>query len=100
MGNKHALYICPYCKGAHETPSGLARCILDCEEKKKIEEEMAKKAKLDAEKEARKKEVDNAIEKCRELVKAYMHDYGIYSYTSDDDDINPLFSSKFWNWVW
>lgn len=97
MGNKHALYICPYCKGAHETPGGLARCILDCEEKKKIEEEKAKKAKLDAEKEARKKEVDDALQNYKKLIAAYMNDYGIYSFKSDDDF--DIFNSKFWNFI-
>ena len=97
MGNKHALYICPYCKGAHETPGSLARCILDCEEKKKIEEEMAKKAKLDAEKEARKKEVDDALQNYKKLLAAYMNDYGIYSFKSDDNF--DIFNSKFWNLI-
>ena len=68
-------------------------------EQKKKEERELKEAQLVLEKETRKKEVDEAISKCRELIKAYMHDYGIYSYTSDDDT-NSLFSSKFWNWVW
>lgn len=97
MGNKHALYICPYCKGAHETPGGLARCILDCEEKKKIEEEIAKKAKLDAEKEARKKEVDDALQNYKNLLAAYIDDYGIYSFKSDDNF--DIFNSKFWNLI-
>ena len=97
MENKHALYICPYCKGAHETPGGLARCILDCEEKKKIEEEKAKKAKLDAEKETRKKEVDDALQNYKKLLAAYMDDYGIYSFRSDDDF--DIFNSKFWNFI-
>ena len=97
MENKHALYICPYCKGAHETPGGLARCILDCEEKKKVEEEKAKKAKLDAEKETRKKEVDDALQNYKKLLAAYMDDYGIYSFRSDDDF--DIFNSKFWNFI-
>lgn len=97
MGNKHALYICPYCKETHETPGGLARCILDCEEKKKIEEEIAKKAKLDAEKEARKKEVDDALQNYKKLLAAYMDDYGIYSFKSDDNF--DIFNSKFWNLI-
>ena len=91
------LYTCPYCKGTHETPGGLARCILDCEEKKKIEEEKAKKAKLDAEKELRKKEVDDALQNYKKLLTSYMNDYGIYSFKSDDDF--DIFNSKFWNWI-
>lgn len=67
-------------------------------EQKKKEEKEIREAQLALEKESRKKEVDEAIAKCKVLIKAYMHDYGIYSYTTDND--NDVFSSKFWNWVW
>ena len=67
-------------------------------EQKKREEEELREAQLALEKETRKREVDEAITKCKELVKAYMHDYGIYSFSSTDDD--AIFSSKFWNWIW
>lgn len=67
-------------------------------EQKKREEEELKEAQLAIEKETRKKEVDDAIAKCKELVKSYVHDYGIYSLNSADDD--GIFSSKFWNWIW
>ena len=66
-------------------------------EQKKKEEKEFREAQLALEKETRKKEVDDAIAKCKTLVKAYMHDYGIYSFTSTDDD--TIFSSKFWNWI-
>jgi chromosome segregation ATPase len=67
-------------------------------EQKKREEEELKKAKLTAEKDARKKEVDKALEKYKTLLKAYMDDYGIYSYATDEN-IFDLFSSKFWNLI-
>ena len=67
-------------------------------EEKKREEKELRETQLALEKEARKKEVDDAIAKCKELVRAYMHDYGIYSFSSTDDD--SIFSSKFWNWIW
>lgn len=67
-------------------------------EQKKKEEEELREAQLAKEKDTRKKEVDEAIAKCKELVKAYMHDYGVYSFTSTDDD--AIFNSRFWNWVW
>ena len=68
-------------------------------EQKKKEEKALREVKLAAEKEARKSEVDDAIAKCKTLLKSYMHDYGVYSYTSSDDD-DTIFNSKFWNWVW
>ena len=80
-------YSCPYCNEEYANPGDLAHCILSCEEKKKT-----------TEKNARKKEVDEAIEKCRELIKAYMDDYGIYSYESDES-VFDMFSSKFWNYI-
>lgn len=67
-------------------------------EQRKQEEKELREAQLTLEKEIRKKEVDEAIEKCKELIKAYMHDYGIYSFKSTDDE--PIFNSKFWNWIW
>lgn len=70
---------------------------LQIEQKKKEEKEM-REAKLAAEKEARKAEVDACIAHCREVVKEYMNDYGIYSFQSTDND--DIFNSKFWNWLW
>jgi chromosome segregation ATPase len=67
-------------------------------EEKEREEKELREAKLAMEKDARKEEVDACIAHCKELVKAYMHDYGIYSFTSTDDD--TIFSSRFWNWIW
>ena len=67
-------------------------------EQRKKEEEELREAQLTLEKETRKKEVDDAIAKCKELVKAYMHDYGIYAFSSTDGD--SIFSSKFWNCIW
>ena len=67
-------------------------------EQKKKEEEELREAKLASEKESRKAEVDEAVQKCKVLIKAYMHDYGIYSFVSKDND--DIFNSKFWNWVW
>ena len=60
--------------------------------------EQEEKNKLKAEKDARKKEVDEALEKYKTLLKAYMDDYGIYSYATDEN-IFDLFSSKFWTLI-
>ena len=69
-------YTCPYCKTGHETPGAFARCILSCEEKKKVEEEEAKKAKLAAEKQERYDEVIDAYKKFESLKAEYVKDYG------------------------
>ena len=74
------LYTCPYCKGEHETPGSLARCILVCEDKIKMEEEAKQKAKLAAEKDARYKEVIDAYENFEELRSKYVNDYGRFTF--------------------
>ena len=53
--------------------------------KKEQEEADRKKAQLALEKEARKKEVDEAFENYNKLLKAYIEDYGSYSTTTDMD---------------
>ena len=89
MEKKNALYTCPYCNKEHETPGGLARCILVCEDKIKIEEEAKQKAKLAAEKEARYKEVVDAYENFEELRSKYVDDYGSFTFkaTKEDEDL-------------
>lgn len=66
-------------------------------EHKKKEEKRLRQQKLAKDKDARKKEVDDAIMNCKTLIKAYMDDYGLYSFTSSND--NEIFNSKFWNLV-
>ena len=77
------LYTCPYCKAGYETPGAFARCILTCEEKKKIEEETAKKAALAAEKEVRYKEVVDAYDNFEELKNKFVEDYGAFTFKSE-----------------
>ena len=67
-------------------------------EQKKHEEKELREAKLAMEKDARKKEVDDALQTYKTLLSAYLNDYGIYSLTSDDGAFE-LFSSKFWNHI-
>lgn len=65
-------------------------------EQKKKEEQERIEAQLAIEKDARKKEVDDALTTYKVLLKAYMRDYGTYIYASNDDVFDML-SSKFWN---
>ena len=69
------------------------------EEKKKEEREL-REAKLAAEKEARKKEVDDALRAYKTLLRKYMNDYEVYSYyTSSDENVFDIFNSKLWNQI-
>ena len=67
-------------------------------EQRKRKEEEIREAQLALEKDARKKEVDEALATYKMLLRKYMKDYGMYSYTSNDD-IFDMFSSKFWNQI-
>ena len=82
-------------KLAIEKQSALKKQI----EQKKKEEEELRKAQLDQTKEARKKEVDEAFKQYKNLLAAYLNDYGIYSCATDKGAYD-LFSSKFWNSIW
>ena len=79
-------------KLADEKRNALKRQI----EQKKKEEEELREAKLALEKDARTKEVEEALKKYKTLVSAYIDDYGVYSWVSDDSSFD-LFGSKFWN---
>lgn len=64
---------------------------------KKVEEDR-KKAELALAKEARKKEVDDAITNTKDLLEAYIKDYGSYSSEYSYSDLNSLFKrfSPWW----
>ena len=71
---------------------------LDAQFKKaQQEEEERKKAQLVLEQEARKKEVDDAIENVKDLITAYVEDYGSYTNKYDLDDYG-LFPNRRLPW--
>lgn len=65
---------------------------------KKQEKEDKRKAQLTLEKEARKKEVDEAYENYLKLVCAYISDYGVYVRETDTIDglIDSICNKKSW----
>lgn len=65
-------------------------------EQKAKEEEELKKIELAKAQEARKKEVDDAINRAIALLKAYNEDYGAYSISDHINDLSFLFGSKPW----
>ena len=68
-------------------------------EKREKEEEESRKAKLEEEKSARKAEVDLAEKTYRELLSAYVKDYGRYDIvktkTIDGDELPSIFRMFF-----
>jgi DNA polymerase II large subunit len=80
MKKNDTFYTCPYCKEEYAEPSDLAHCILNCEARIKTEEKEKKRAKLEAEKKARHKEVTDAYENFEELKTKYVNDYGSFTF--------------------
>ena len=95
---KDTFYTCPYCNEEYNSPVDLAHCILSCEDKKKREEEDRKKAELALQKETRKKEIEDAADNYKKLIKAYIEDYGSISITSNSDGLFSLFDAKPFHW--
>ena len=64
---------------------------------KEKEEEDRKKAELTLNKEARKKELDDAIENARKLLQKWMKDYGSYGFSGNTNEslFNLLWPSIF-----
>ena len=98
-------YTCPYCGVDHNTPASLAHCILACEEKKQLEEQMKREEELASTKEAREQEINDAYKHYQRLVNEFIKDYGRYDVTrhyearidNDNDAMDALlFSSKPW----
>lgn len=88
-------YPCPYCNTEHNTPSELAHCILACEVKKKKEIEDKRQAELKAQKESRKKEIENKKKELQFLLQEYIKDYGNYYETRSIEDNSAL--SQLWH---
>ena len=94
-------FTCPYCGKEYEAATDYAKCILDCAEKIKQEEEDKKRAELALEKDKRRKEIEEARQKLFDLEKAFIKDYGSYTFTgayNTDDAVGiiPKFLRDFW----
>jgi Skp family chaperone for outer membrane proteins len=84
MEERHTFFTCPYCNAEYTKPIDLAHCILSCEEKEKIDKERQHKEKLEAEKTARKTEIETKEKELHELIRAYIKDYGSYQTNYND----------------
>lgn len=94
----NTFYTCPYCEEEYTDPVDLAHCILSCEDKKKREEEERKQAELALKKEARRKEVEDALDNYRKLAKAFIEDYGSIAITTNLNDWTSLLDGKPLRW--
>lgn len=74
--NKPIFYSCAICGAEHESIEERNLCETKCIKEIKEAEELAKKQKLEEEKNARKKEIDELYVLINEKIKSYVKDYG------------------------
>ena len=86
MKDINTFYTCPYCKEEYANPGDLARCILSCEDKKRVEDERVKKAKLEAEKQKRYDQIVEAYKKFENLRSEFINDYGKFAFHTECKD--------------
>lgn len=94
-------YKCAVCGTIYDEIQARTNCEMKCIKKKQEEEKKAAEAKKKAEKEARKKEVNEAFENALKLRDAYAKDYGYYEYERNDAGIKvtnlPYLPSRIWH---
>lgn len=81
---------CGICGKEYFNVQDRANCELNCYKKQQEEAKKAAEVKKLAEKAARKKEVDDALDKAMQLRNAYIKDYGCYVY--DNNDVHNEFN--------
>lgn len=95
MNNESKMYTkqvfkCGICGKEYFNVQDRANCELNCYKKQQEEAKKAAEVKKLAEKTARKKEVDGALDKAMQLRNAYIKDYGCYVY--DNNDVHNEFN--------
>ena len=85
-------YKCGICGKIHDDIESRMKCEMSCINRQKELERKAEAAKKKAEKEARKKELDEAIKHTSKLLEAWNKDYGFYRMI--DDSLTT--SEAFW----
>lgn len=95
MNNENKMYTkqvfkCGICGKEYSNVQDRANCELNCYKKQQEEAKKAAEVKKLAEKAARKKEVDDALDKAIQLRNAYIKDYGCYVY--DNNDVHNEFN--------
>ena len=78
------VFKCGICGKEYFNVQDRANCELNCYKKQQEEAKKAAEVKKLAEKVARKKEVDDALDKAMQLRNAYIKDYGCYVYDNND----------------
>ena len=84
------IYTCALCGKSYDSIIERAKCEQKCYAKQQEEAKKDAEAKKLAEKAARKKEVDDVLDKAIRLRNAYIKDYGCYVY--DNNDVHNEFN--------
>lgn len=85
-------YKCGICGSVYDSIESRMECEQSCIKKQKEAAKKAELAKLKAEKEARKEELDKAIKHAAKLLEAWNKDYGFYHMI----ETNMNTSDAFW----
>lgn len=98
--NNNTMYKCSICGKQYSTVVERAKCELACVKQLEEEKKKAAEVKKNAERDARKKEVTDAIEHASELVNKYVADYGAYYYNGKNlkNSSDFLWPSKLFNY--
>ena len=89
-------YKCGICNKEYHSVQERMNCEMKCVKKQEEEKKKAAEAKKNAEKPARKKEVEDAIDNAHKLLKKYINDYG---YADIELPINEFQGpSKLWHY--
>ena len=92
-------YKCAICGKEHSEISERIKCETACLKKQEAEAKKAAEEKKNAEQNARKKEVDIALNNLIKLHDAYVKDYGYYEFESDAETNDyHIWPSKFFHY--
>ena len=95
------VYKCAICGKTYDNIADRIKCETTCLKKQQEEAKKAAEAKKKADKDVRKKEVDEAIKHAAKLLEDYMKDYGKFEYESDDNrdksTLDYFWPSKLWH---
>ena len=95
--DKEIIFTCALCGKEYDSILERATCEINCTKKKEEEEKKVAAEKKAVEKKLRKEAVDEAVANAVRLVKAYMNDYGSYSYDGETSQ-DCIWPSRIWHY--
>lgn len=100
----NVIYKCGICGREYDDIRERISCETACLKRQDEEKKRAEETKKKAEKDARNKEVTEALDNAYKLLNKYIEDYGHYSYSGNLKDLNlanmDYFPIKLWHHFW